>query len=238
MTPLKDLVVSLQFQDIIPCLRMSSILAGLRHVSSRLSRPRLLLLTILIPCLLLVAYLLTPFDSSFRAFYRFHRTTVQGHLGNQYAWISSVGRYPVDFKRDLGVIIKTGYGTRQRVPKLLAALADEEFIVDTIIVQDYPAGLEAGYAWPDGSAVPTIDAIGWLVQNDLLKEQEHSERLSKYASVVEAIQAQDWGHAEELARIVGWELDAMKVNSFFSLFSIILSARSSRTYKHLQESKH
>jgi len=158
-----------------------------------------------------VAYLSTPYDSSFRAFYRFHRNTVQGHLGGEYAWINSAGRFSVDIEEDVGVIIKTGYGTRQRVPKLLAALADEAFIADTVIVQDYPPEFEAGYAWPDGNAVPTIDAIGWMVGNDLLKEQEHSERLAKYHSLVEVIQTQDWAHAEDLARIVGWELDAMKV---------------------------
>jgi len=190
---------------------MSSILAGVRHVSSRLSRPRLLLFTILIPFLLLVAYLSTPYDSSFRAFYRFHRHTVQGHLGDEYDWVNNPGRYPIDIERDVGVIIKTGYGTRQRVPKLLAALADENFVADTVIVQDYPAGLEAGYAWPDGNAVPAIDAIGWMIGSDLLKEQEHSERLGKYHSLVEVIQTQDWAHAEDLARTVGWELDAMKV---------------------------
>lgn len=198
---------------------MSSILAGLRHVSSRLSRPRVLLLTTLIPFLLLVAYLSTPYDSSFRAFFRFHRNTVQGHLGGRHGWITSAARYPTDIERDVGVIIKTGYGTRQRVPKLLAALADKSFVADMVIVQDYPVGLEAGYAWPDGDAVPTIDAIGWLIENDLLKQQGHSERLSKYHSVVEAIQSEDWGHAEELARSVGWELDAMKVvHPFHFLF--------------------
>jgi len=165
-----------------------------------------------------VAYLSTPYDSSFRAFYRFHRHTVQGHLEDQYAWVNTRGRYPIDIGSDIGVIIKTGYGTRQRVPKLLAALAEEDFIAETIIVQDYPVELEAGYAWPDGSAVPTIDAIGWLIENGLLKEQEHSERLAKYHSLVEVIQTQDWVHAEDLARVVGWELDAMKVIVLFGCF--------------------
>jgi hypothetical protein len=193
-------------------------LAGLRHVSARLSRPRVLLLTTLIFAFMLVAYLLTPYDSSFRAFYRFHRNTVQGHLGNQHAWMKSAAQYPVDIKQDVGIIIKTGYGTRQRVPKLLAALADEDFIADTVIVQDYPTGLEAGYTWPDGDAVPTIDAIGWLIQNELLREQEQSERLSKYHSVVEAIHGQGLARTEELARTVGWELDAMKVMCSFHCY--------------------
>jgi hypothetical protein len=190
---------------------MSSTLARVQHILTRLLRLKVLLSTVLILILLLVTYLSTPYDSSFRAFYRFHRNTLQGYLANRHSWISSAGLHPVDIERNVGVIIKTGYGTRQRVPKLLAAIAEEKFVTDTIVVQDYPVGLEAQYTWPNGDVVPTIDAIGWLIQNDLLKEQEHSARLSKYSSVVEAIQAQDWAHAEELSRAVGWELDAMKV---------------------------
>jgi len=118
--------------------------------------------------------------------------------------------YSVDPEIDIGIIVKTGFGTRHRVPKLLDALFKESFTADMIIVQDYPVLEGQNYLMPDGHPIPIIDAIGWTLEQGLLLGREH-ERLSKHERVVDAVNAADWPHAESVAKEVGWELDTMKV---------------------------
>jgi len=162
-------------------------------------------------CLLTISYTLIPYDSPIRSFFRFHTNVAQQRLLSSDRWIDEPASYPVDPESDIGIVIKTGFGTRHRVPKLLDALFKESFAADMVVVQDFPALENEHHSMPDGRPIPTVDAIGWSLEHKLFSGQEESERIHKYEGIVDAVKAQDWPRAESVAKEVGWELDTMKV---------------------------
>lgn len=171
------------------------------------ARIRLLIAAVL---LLTISYTLTPYDSPIRSFFRFHSNVAHQRLLSPDRWVDDPAVYSVDPETDIGIIVKTGFGTRHRVPKLLDALFKESFTADMVVVQDYPVLEDEKYLMPDGRPIPIIDAIGWSLEQGSLFDREY-ERVSKYERIVDAVNAADWPRAESVAKEVGWELDTMKV---------------------------
>lgn len=196
-------------------LRTESATNMRNFVTTRLSKFRLQILAGV--AVLLVVYLLTPYDSDVRSALRFQKTIVANYIQHKYPsdkWLLGAQKYPIDPLRDVGVVIKTGYGTRRRVPQMLNAYYKEEFAGDMVIVQDYPvADNEKNYTLPDGKKVPALDIIGWMLEKKLLAGKENLERISKYKHLAEAIEGEEWFLSEELSKEIGWELDAMKVGA-------------------------
>jgi hypothetical protein len=138
------------------------------------------------------------------------------------AWLWQPAAYPVD-KNDIGLLIKTGYGTRQRVPALLEAYGLEPSHVPAFIIV-------ADFARPNGTAgEPTIeDAVGGLLQEKAVARLENSPRFSKYKHLAAAIADGEEKRALEIGKSFGWELDALKVRATtaFSRLRILLTLRS------------
>ncbi|KAK6840356.1 glycosyltransferase family 31 [Apiospora arundinis] len=181
-------------------------------VTSRLSKSRIHILAAV--AVLFVIYLLTPYDSTVRSAIRFQKTIVGNYIQHKYPtdkWLLGAQKYPIDPLHDVGVVVKTGYGTRRRVPLMLDAYFKEHFTGDMVIVQDYPVGdNEKNYTLPDGKKIPVLDIIGWMLEQKLLAGKENFERISKYKHLAEAIEGEEWFLSEELSKDIGWELDAMK----------------------------
>lgn len=107
-------------------VQQSRLAATLLYLTRR-TRRRLLsqsLLTAALFFVLLVTVLL-PRDSPLRLAVRFNTQRVvnglRGAATDRDAWLRSGEAYPVDLGKDVGYLIKTGYGTRHRVPEQLAA---------------------------------------------------------------------------------------------------------------------
>ncbi|KAK8045494.1 glycosyltransferase family 31 [Apiospora rasikravindrae] len=186
--------------------------ANMRNlVTTRLSKSRLHILAAF--AILFIFYLLTPYDSPVRSAFRFQHTIVADYIQHKYPsdkWLLGPPKYPIDPIQDVGVVIKTGYGTRRRVPNVLAAYFKEKFTSDMVIVQDYPVDHKQNYTLPNGKAVPNLDIIGWMLENKMLAGKETFERISKYKHLAEAIEGEELFLSEELSKNIGWELDAMK----------------------------
>lgn len=178
---------------------------------SRLSRSRIVILTIF--GLFLAVYVLSPYDSALRSALRWQTTIASDFVQHKYPddkWLFKDQKYPIDPTQDVAIILKTGFGTRDRVPNVLAALGNETFDNNILLVQDYPVNRRKPYVTASGNNVPTIDVIGWMLEKKLSTHIK-SERLTKYNLLFDAIEAEDYFMADTLAKGNGWELDAMKV---------------------------
>lgn len=185
----------------------------LRALSAHLSRWQKIAVGLFIA--LSVIYVTSPYDSSLRSFFRFQHNVVRDHYQSQRpsdGWLYRRQRYPIDPNDDIGLIIKTGYGTKHRVPVSLRALSNESFFPDTVIVQDFPPIREQRYYnLTNGKGVDVVDILGWNLKRGALKGREHLERIYKYKNLAAAVEEEEWVLSEGLGKKIGWELDAMKV---------------------------
>ncbi|KAI1077147.1 glycosyltransferase family 31 protein [Whalleya microplaca] len=185
---------------------------SLRSCGLRLSRSQKIILAVF--SFLFIVYSLTPYDSRLRSFFRFQHNIVQDYYQNNHptdAWLLKKPAYPIDPDSDVGIIVKTGYGTRGRVSTALRALRNESFLADTIVVQDFPLLQDQkNFTLDDGKEIPIIDIIGWNLARGAFKSQAHKERVAKYLTLADAVNADEWVLADGLGRDMGWELDAMK----------------------------
>ncbi len=171
-------------------------------------------ITVAIFAVLFVTYHLTPYDSPARSFFRFQQNNVEYYVQNKLpgdSWLFRKQRYPIDPDKDIGVILKTGYGTRHRVDAALQSLNNESFFSDTIVVQDFPFIEEQKNYNLNGKTVQAIDIIGWNLARGALNGTKHLERISKYKHLAEAVAAEEWVLSDGIGKQMGWELDAMKV---------------------------
>lgn len=163
---------------------------------------------------LFVTYHITPYDSRARAFFRFQQNNVEDYLQNSFpsdSWLFRGRQYPIDPDQDIGIILKTGYGTKNRVNVALQALDNETFYSDIMVVQDFPVmKKEQTYNFTNGKEIPVIDIIGWNLERGALNGTMHLERMGKYKHLAEAIEAEEWVLSDGIGKDMGWELDAMK----------------------------
>lgn len=184
----------------------------LRSLSARLTRLQKIALGLFLS--FFAIYVTSPYDSSLRSFFRFQKTVVTNYYQGQYpsdGWLYRKQYYPIDPDNDIGLIIKTGYGTKHRMPVVLRALSNESFFPDTVVVQDFPFIPEQKYYnLTNGKGVDVVNILGWNLERGALKGREHLERIGKYKNLADAVEAEEWALSEGLGKAIGWELDAMK----------------------------
>lgn len=196
----------------------------LRSIGARLSRWQKIALGFFIS--LFVIYVTSPYDGSLRAFFRFQHSVVTDYYQSQRpsdGWLYRKQHYPIDPNNDIGLIVKTGYGTKHRMPLALRALSNESFFPDIVVVQDFPVIPEQKYYnLTNGKGMEVVDILGWNLERGALKGREHLERIYKYTNLADAVEAEEWVLSEGLGKTIGWELDAMKVwlHLFYFLGSI------------------
>lgn len=129
---------------------------------------------------------------------------------------SSRPAFEVDLARDVLVILKTGYGTRHRVPAWLDALRDGNEFRDLLVIADYEGrGEEFDWEEEAGGGKKTLqahDMVKRSLEHKSLRSREGHGRAGKYKRLSEAIKGGDEERAIKLSREFGWELDALKVN--------------------------
>lgn len=122
------------------------------------------------------------------------------------------GRFP--FADDeIAYIVKTGYGTLERVPALLEASrgvgAGSKYQDDNILlVGDFATEFDL-----NGRTVVVHDMVAAAMEHDAVVKTaaKNSERMHKYGNMTLALKEGRKKEAEEYAKAVGWELDALKV---------------------------
>ena len=187
--------------------------AARRRSCSRLTRLHKIVIAVF--AFLFITYNLTPLDHPIRSFFRFTSNNVEDYWQNRFtsgSWALGKQRYPVNPAEDIGIVLKTGFGTRHRVEPALEALSNETLFTDIVVVQDFPKiRAQESYNMTDGRKVDAVNIIDWNIKRGSMNGTEHLERMHKYSHLADAVAAEEWVLAEGLGSEIGWELDAMKV---------------------------
>lgn len=185
---------------------------------SRRTRRRFGLLAAAVLLLLNISYLVLPPDSAIRLAIGFNTSRVFNFLSgsaiNRDAWLRRSGKYSVALRSDVGYLIKTGYGTRHRVPAQLEAFAQTGGILGDegrsfMVVGDWTTANETDAKL---LGVQVHDAIHMMmVENKVEKPMQQHARFLKYRTLQGTVDSGDEAEARKIGQKFGWELDALKV---------------------------
>ncbi|KAK3997539.1 glycoprotein-N-acetylgalactosamine 3-beta-galactosyltransferase [Cladorrhinum sp. PSN332] len=170
--------------------------------------PRILLLLLLA---FLFFWIILPYDSVIRLAVRWNLLQLRSSLTPRTSenWVFSTRpQFPVDLGEDVLVILKTGYGTRDRVPAWLEALRDGNEFRDVLVIADYEGEGEQ-FEWK-GQKLKVHDMVRRSLEHKTMKGSEGHQRVGKYKSFKDAVESGDQETAMKLSRKFGWELDALK----------------------------
>lgn len=171
------------------------------------------LLTTSTALVILFLWATLPYDNALRSSARFntHRlvTFLRGPLRNE-RWLYEPPAFPVDWSRDVGIILKTGYGTQERALAWIEALPTGISPENVIIVGDFDAELATSGGARSGLRVH--DVVARIAGEKLVAcEGARCPRAEKYLNLKAAISAGEDRLARNYSSSFGWELDAMKV---------------------------
>lgn len=108
----------------------------------------------------------------------------------------------MDFEKDVGIVVKTGYATRGRVPVQSEAM-ELQGNNNVVVIGDWRGAV-------DGRTIQ--DAVGGVMKLDSVMDMlPNSNRFRMYESLRTAIEANEDEEALRLGKEFGWELDALKV---------------------------
>lgn len=186
------------------------------NVGGRAHR-RLVLLIVLPVTFFSILYVGLPLDSPLRLAVSFNAARVTNSVlqtvSDNDAWLHTPPIDSLDLSTEVGYLIKTGYGTRHRVPLQLEAYRGSGDILgeegnNFIVVGDWTTVNETD---AKVIGVPVHDALKVLWDKDYLRGRRQHVRFRKYKSLQTAIRAGDESQALEIGQKVGWELDVLKV---------------------------
>jgi hypothetical protein len=201
------------------------------NIPRRLRR-RLASLTVLLFLATSVWYIVLPPDSAVRLAVLFNAARLSIQIGeglgnDRDAWLQQhlhQHQQKIDLEADVGYLVKTGYGTRHRLPAQLEAFSRAGPVLS--------GGLDGGPAgagrreeqnlvvvgdWTTVNATDAAvlgirvhDAIRPVMENKVGEKLRGHARFAKYQNLQDAVDAGDEARANELGRDYGWELDALK----------------------------
>lgn len=158
-----------------------------------------------------------PYDSPSVLWIRFTATrfvsVIQSPPSAQ-EWMSRDPAFPVNFDTDVAFIIKTGYGTQERVPAQIDALGqllDSETYGNTLVIGDFATEFHI-----HGHSIVVHDVIKRLAHDDALASEQGHERILKYKQMTATIKAGNKEESTAAVKSFGWELDALKVSFSWS----------------------
>jgi hypothetical protein len=180
-----------------------------------------------------VIFFLLSYDNTFWLAIRFNATRLNNYLdwsSRGPSWLASLPDFPVDIPHDVGVVIKTGYGTQHRLPAVLKALETGLGSRDIVVIADFTPrdGTQFYY---NGHEVKVHDVLEKVLQDESLKWMKSTPRFEKYLKMSTAIAEGNSKVAQDISKNAGWELDAAKVFIPFSP-NVILSMADYITPEH------
>ena len=174
-------------------------------------RRLVLVAAVLAVCSTLGLFVFLPYDSAVLSFFRFSSHRTVSFIGRPFRdehWVFRQPDFPLDFEKDVGLILKTGYGTQARIGAQLDALGPAHD-TNMIVIADF-----AGDYNHSGRSVPIHDMVAATAASpaaQTIAGSEQAARIEKHSHLTAAIRAGNLDEASRLAKSVGWELDALKV---------------------------
>lgn len=177
-----------------------------------------------------VLWLLLPLNSPFVLFLQFtssrFASLFRSPTDDERLLLGSPGAFPFA-DNEIAYIVKTGYGTQERVAALVEATKaigagtkyDDHNI---LVVADFAGNLDIL-----GSKVVVHDVVEAVMKHDSVVQTpvKNVERIQKYGNMTLAITEGRIEEATRYSQAVGWELDALKVGLHVSNY-YCLSPRS------------
>jgi hypothetical protein len=109
-------------------------------------------------------------------------------------------------EKDLGLIIKTGYSTQDRLKAKLGALGNHRNASDVVLVSDYE--ISDGLALKlNGNPILLHDVISQLLKDGF----DASPKMQQYDKLRESLKL---GLSQTTKDVNGWEVDTLKVGYF------------------------
>lgn len=138
--------------------------------------------------------------------------TLRASTINKDGWLWKPGQYPIDLRSDVGYLIKTGYGTRDRIPGQIEAFkAAGDFLGKEnegfIVVGDWTTVNKTD---AKRLGVEVHDAIKIFMDTKIDYSLRNHHRLQKYGGLQRSIESGDEDWALHIGQTFGWELDALK----------------------------
>lgn len=163
-----------------------------------------------------VLWISLPYDSTVLSWLRLRTSIIfsvfRSPTSDERLLLERPGRFPFA-DNEIAYIVKTGYGTQERVPALLEASSNmgpgSKYVEDnTLVVGDFASQLEI-----EGKTVVIHDMVAAALEHEVVIRMpvRNTERLNKYGNMTLAIKDGRKKEAEQYAKAVGWELDALKV---------------------------
>ncbi|KAJ4420742.1 hypothetical protein N0V82_004181 [Gnomoniopsis sp. IMI 355080] len=161
-------------------------------------------------------WIFLPYDSPFVLFLQFTSSRVSSFFhspaDDERLLLEQPGRFPFT-DDEVAYIIKTGYGTQERVPALLEASksigigTNKYEDKNILVVGDFAGELEF-----QGRPVVVHDMVAAVMEHETVVQTQtkNTERMQKYANMTLAIQEGRTQEAATYSKAVGWELDALK----------------------------
>jgi len=182
----------------------------LMHLPRLHLRSRILAFVVI--CLLLWTVL--PYDNGLVLLVRWHFNTVSEILTAKDRWLFQPPAFAVDMD-DVGMVIKTGFSTRERLLARLDAFEDARNPSNVVLVGDYSTAPGARFNH-NGLEMPVNDALAWMIESGSLLSRPYASRLQYYANLTGAISSGNTDLARTIGETYGWELDILKASLLLS----------------------
>ncbi|GKT89528.1 glycosyltransferase family 31 [Colletotrichum tofieldiae] len=163
-------------------------------------------------------YLVLPYDNPLVLAFRFNFSGLQlwfrGSGVEKDAWLYEPARYPIEYSTDVGLLIKTGYGTRRRLAAQLEAFGLTTENADAFVVVGDWTPREGG----EIAGVQVHDAIDGVMAMPEMRSHHDAPKFKEYLALREAVQNGDDAKATEIGTSFGWDLDALKALALLPRF--------------------
>ncbi|KAL3423595.1 hypothetical protein PVAG01_05342 [Phlyctema vagabunda] len=167
---------------------------------------RLRILTLVVFCMLL--WMVLPYDNDFVLLVRWHFKKTLDHLAVKDGWLKEPAAFPIS-KNDVGMVIKTGFSTRERLVARLDAFEDAHARRNIVLVADYSTKPGAHFNY-SGLELPVHDALAAMIENGSFSSRPNTLRLQYYSNLTSAFSDGNTELAHRIGGTYGWELDIMK----------------------------
>ncbi|GKT63354.1 glycosyltransferase family 31 [Colletotrichum tofieldiae] len=131
-------------------------------------------------------YLVLPYDNPLVLAFRFNFSGLQlwfrGSGVEKDAWLYEPARYPIEYSTDVGLLIKTGYGTRRRLAAQLEAFGLTTENADAFVVVGDWTPREGGMI----AGVQVHDAIGGVMAMPEMRSHHDAPKFKEYLALREA----------------------------------------------------
>lgn len=162
-----------------------------------------------------ILWIFLPLDSPIFSWFRLTTSKVfdifRSSNDDERLLLEQPGRFPFA-DGEVAYIVKTGYGTLERVAALLEASKSigtgSKYAEDNLlVVGDFATDFDF-----EGRKVVIHDMVAAVLEHDAMVKTpvKNTERLYQYGNMTMAIKDGRKKEAEQFSKAVGWELDALK----------------------------